>query len=208
MKKERITARQAKAMETKAKIYTTAEQLFRDHGFENVSVDAIVEKAGVAKGSFYVHFESKNALITSLIASYVDDLDLNYRSYLDSFPPSTRASEILLSLVGKIADILSETIGHERMKIAYETLLTRPVNSSPIIGYDRELYKMFNTLVERGIRQGEFQAVKSIDTIAKHCILAMRGLTYEWCIRYPDFNLKDAFLDHFAILLNGIKSID
>lgn len=205
MENLKLSSRKTKAMETKIKIFNTAEELFREHGFEKVSVDAIVEKAGVAKGSFYVHFESKNVLITSLIAGYVSDLDLNYRSYLASFPLSASASEILLSLGAKIADILANSIGHELMKIAYETLLTSPINSSPIIGYDRELYKIFNTLIDKGIQQGEFQSDRSSDTIAKHFVLCMRGITFEWCIRHPDFNLKHEFLNHFGILLIGIK---
>lgn len=206
MKKSMNTTRQIMAMETKAKIFLTAKQLFLERGFENVSVDTIVEKAGVAKGSFYVHFESKNALITSLIADIINSLDRNYRSYLQSFPPGTSSSEIFLSFADRIADILADTIGHEILKIAYETLLTHNVNTSPITTYDRELYKVFNELIEQGILQGEFQSEKSTDTIAKHCVLGMRGLTYEWCVRYPDFNLKEAYLNHFELLLYGIKN--
>jgi len=63
--------RKLKAIETRKKIYTSAEQLFKKHGFENVSVDSIVEMANVSKGSFYVHFDSKNALIGALIADHV-----------------------------------------------------------------------------------------------------------------------------------------
>jgi hypothetical protein len=34
----------------------------------------------------------------------------------------------------------------------------------------------------------------------------MRGLTYEWCMRYPDFDLKSQAITHFEVLLMGIKS--
>jgi len=84
--KEKTTSRKQKARETKKIIYASADQLFRKYGFEKVSVDSIVEMAGVSKGSFYVHFSSKNALIVALSVDYVKQLDLDYKNYLQSFP--------------------------------------------------------------------------------------------------------------------------
>ena len=203
--KKRVSSRQTKALDTRAKIYKSAEELFKEHQFDNVSVDAIVEKAGVAKGSFYVHFKSKDALIASLMADHVAKLDLNYRAYLESFPPGTPASEILIAIVGKIADIMTDYVGHDILKITYETLLSQTVNADSIMGYNRDLYKMFSAIIDKGMHQAEFRSDKSADTIARHCILAIRGLTFEWCIRYPDFNLKDEVQNHFILLLDGIK---
>ena len=40
----------------------TALRLFARHGFEAVSVDTIAEEAGVTRGAFYHHFDSKEAL--------------------------------------------------------------------------------------------------------------------------------------------------
>jgi hypothetical protein len=36
-------------------------------------------------------------------------------------------------------------------------------------------------------------------------MMAIRGITYEWCIRYPDFDYKEEALRHFEILLAGIR---
>lgn len=205
LKKEKISDRKIKAIETKKKIYESAYQLFKQYGIEKVSVDSIVEMAGVSKGAFYVHFESKYSLIAAIIADFVDRLDLDYKSYLQSFPDDMLASEILSSLAGKIAEILSGTIGYDLMKIAYEVLLSGTISPDIIAGYDRDLYKLFSDVISKGLQQGEFRTDMSPDTITKHCILAIRGLTYEWCIRYPDFDLKAQVLQHFEILLTGIK---
>lgn len=203
--KERMSDRKTKAIETKNKIYESAEQLFRKHGIEKVSVDSIVETAGVSKGAFYVHFESKYALIAAIIGDFIIKLDLDYKSYLQSFPANAPASDVLLSLVGKIAEILSGTIGNDLIKIAYEVLLSRKINTDIIAGYDRDIYKLLSDVISKGIQLGEFKTDLSPDTITKHCILAIRGLTYEWCIRYPEFDLKDQVQKHFEILLTGIK---
>ncbi len=205
MEKVKISKRTLKAAETKNKIYETAAQLFTKYGFEKVSVDSIVEMAGVSKGTFYVHFDSKDALIAALIADYVNNLDLDYKSYLDSFPPGTKASDILMSLAGKIADTIVGIVGYDVMRIIYEVQLTKTVNMDSVLGYNRELYKMFSHVISQGIQQGEFRTDIPAEAITKHCILALRGLTYEWCLRYPEFILKDQVLIHYEMLLSGIK---
>ncbi|MEL7564539.1 MAG: TetR family transcriptional regulator [Dehalobacterium sp.] len=204
MKKAKINQRKINANETKKKIYETAHQLFKEYGFENVSVDSIVEMAGVSKGTFYVHFDSKDALIVSLINDYVNEVDLDYKSHIESFPAETATSDIIISLVGKIADIITGTIGHKNMKNLYKAQITKTINTDSVISYNRELYKIFSNILSKGIVQGEFKTQLPVDTLTKHCIIALRGLTYEWCIRYPDFELKEQAVKHFQVLLNGI----
>lgn len=208
MKEEKMTNRQVKALETKKRIYASAEILFRQQGFEAVSIDAIVEHAGVSKGAFYVHFPSKNALISAQITDYVGNLDSDYLSYYRSIPAGTPAGDILLGVAGKITDIMISKIGHDLMKMTYGSLLSRKDDTVPIWGYGRDLYQLFEDIITRGIEQGEFRQDLAVDLVGKHCVLAMRGATYEWCIRYPDYDLQKEIQEHFQLLLDGIKVTD
>lgn len=204
MKKENGN-RKKQAVETKRKLYESAGQLFEKYNFDDVSVDAIVEAAGLSKGTFYVHFESKDALIASYLSDYVTGIDADYKTHLDSLPAGTGASGMLLSLIAKIADVLTGTIGYSRMRLVYKIQLTRSVDTEMVKGYSRELYKMFADVLDRGIERGEFSTDLPLDTLTKHFVMAIRGLSYEWCIRYPDLDLKEQALAHFQILLNGIR---
>ena len=78
---EKKNEKKEKAIETKNKIYEAAKELFKQYDYESVSVDSIVEVAGVSKGTFYVHFESKDALVILLMNDYVNLADLNYKSF-------------------------------------------------------------------------------------------------------------------------------
>ena len=49
-------------------LLTAAELLFLARGIEDVSIDDITRQAGVAKGSFYRYFASKEALVRALLA--------------------------------------------------------------------------------------------------------------------------------------------
>jgi AcrR family transcriptional regulator len=51
---------------TREKIVTAAMELFARKGFDKTTVDEIVARAGVAKGTFYLYFKSKDDLIKEL----------------------------------------------------------------------------------------------------------------------------------------------
>mgnify|MGYP001661463773 CR=1 FL=1 len=48
-----------KAKTTKKKIVSAAWKLFYEQGYDNTTVDDIVEESGTSKGSFYHYFEGK-----------------------------------------------------------------------------------------------------------------------------------------------------
>lgn len=53
--------------EKKEQIYKIAIEEFANYSYEKVSVTRIVEKAGIAKGSFYQYFENKKDLFMYII---------------------------------------------------------------------------------------------------------------------------------------------
>lgn len=205
MNKDKLTNRQKQSLETKNRLYKTAYELFKKYGFNNVSVDSIVEAAGVSKGTFYVHFESKSSLIYSLSADVVSSVDLDYKSFVESLPTGTKASDMLILLTDKISNTITKVIGYDLMKSTYEAQITRKIKIDESLKHTRVLYQVFNKIINIGIEQNEFNSKIPPEVITKQCIVAIRGLTYEWCIRYPDFDLQDEVKSHFNLLLQGIK---
>ena len=51
-------------------LIASAVEVFHTHGFNGCSVQDIVDAAGVPKGSFYNHFESKEALGVEVVRAY------------------------------------------------------------------------------------------------------------------------------------------
>ena len=205
MKTEKINGKKLQGAETKKKILISAAELFSEYGFEKVSVDSIIARAGISKGGFYVHFNSKDTLTAALIDEYVSKLDLSYAAYVKSFSEDAEASEVLLSLVGKIADVITDEIGYNLIRIAYRIQIDRKAPNGTLLSSNRDLNTVFSDLFRRGVRQGTFRAESDAKTVAEQFVTASRGFTYEWCIRYPEFHLKDELLRHFNLLLSGIK---
>jgi AcrR family transcriptional regulator len=205
MKKEKSTRRKEQGEATKKKIYETAQRLFVEHGVDNVTIDDIVTAVGVARGTFYVHFESKDALISALLSSRAVTVDADYEAFLKTLPEEMSCCDVLIALVGKICDVIEHGIGYETIKTVYKVQLTSAPHAQDASGYDRAVYRQLADVLRKGVSQGEFKALLPVEELSKHLVLALRGLTYEWCIRYPDFNFKEQALEHFKILLDGIK---
>lgn len=55
--------RQEQKAATARRIFAAAVTLFREQGFANTTVEQITRAAGVAKGTFFAHFASKEALL-------------------------------------------------------------------------------------------------------------------------------------------------
>jgi AcrR family transcriptional regulator len=55
---------------TRAKIVEGARVMFNRHGFEQVSIDDIMEHVGLTRGGFYNHFKSKDELYAEAVQSF------------------------------------------------------------------------------------------------------------------------------------------
>src|SRR5947208_16514542 len=51
-----------------------ARRVFASRGLPNATISDVTEAAGVAKGTFYLYFDSKEALLGALKQRFVDDL--------------------------------------------------------------------------------------------------------------------------------------
>jgi AcrR family transcriptional regulator len=56
----------------KGELIEAAEALFREQGYKQTSVNDIVKKVGVAQGTFYYYFDSKDAILNAVIEHYID----------------------------------------------------------------------------------------------------------------------------------------
>lgn len=56
--------------DTPTAIMDAAEELVLEHGLAGTTVDAVVDRAGVTKGTFFYHFDTKGELARALVERY------------------------------------------------------------------------------------------------------------------------------------------
>ncbi len=61
-------AQGARTARTRASLLASGRKLFAERPFDAVAIDDIVQEAGVAKGTFYNHFDDKDALLGAIVA--------------------------------------------------------------------------------------------------------------------------------------------
>ena len=205
MRQSKPDKRKVQGAETKRKLYGIADRLFSERGFYDVSIEDITDEAGVTKGAFYVHFASKDALISLLIEDYVSRSDTDYKAFLEGLPDDMPCASAMLALAGKIADTLSNSLGCDNMKKVYRMLMTESTDTEAVQEYGRDLYALVRGILEKGLERGEFTSPLSPEALSRHFVMALRGTAFEWCVRYPDYDLKEQVQDYFTILIDGVR---
>ncbi len=61
-------------LERRRQILTAAKIVFAEAGYHGASINAIVERAQIARGTFYLYFESKSAVFDSILDQALSDL--------------------------------------------------------------------------------------------------------------------------------------
>ena len=73
------------------RIVTTARDMFHQHGFRTVGVEAIAEAAGTNKMTLYRHFGSKDELIVECLKSVAAEAELQWRALAERHAGDPRA---------------------------------------------------------------------------------------------------------------------
>lgn len=74
--------------ENRRRILDAASSMFRDRGFDAVSVAEVMKAAGLTHGGFYGHFDSKDDLISQTLANALaaDGVEGgDFQAYIDSY---------------------------------------------------------------------------------------------------------------------------
>jgi AcrR family transcriptional regulator len=93
--------RQARSVETRARLLTAAAAVIAEQGIEGASVDAIAERAERTSGSLYGQFGSKDGLIVELLDA---SKDLVAESMFADIEAATSLDERLAALWRNFAD--------------------------------------------------------------------------------------------------------
>ena len=126
-----------------------AYEMFITKGYENTSIDAIIEKAGIAKGTFYYHFQSKDQMLEEVIGMMIDEQVLRARGVLESdLPIPQRIVGIISSIRPEqneqpIADVLhtpENLIMHEKVRTQIYEKVTPLLESVAIEGIDSGIF--------------------------------------------------------------------
>ena len=185
---------------TKGKIIKAAWDLFYEQGYDDTTVEEIIERSGTSKGSFYHYFEGKDALFESL--SYI--FDDEYSRLQDNMPEEQNAFDKLLYLNEKLFSMIENRIDIELLKRLYSTQLVTK-GEKHLLDSKRVYYKLLKKIVTEGQEKGELKEDMSVNEIVKLYAMCERALLYDWCLCNGEYSLKQYAKKTMPMFLKEIK---
>jgi AcrR family transcriptional regulator len=130
---------------TRERLLTAAQELIEEGGYSAASVIAIAERAGVAAGTLYRHFASKEQLFVEVFRSVCAREERAMRAAAASLPASASAVQRLET---ELASFAERALRNPRLAWA---LIAEPVD--PLVDAERLAYReRYAGVVAEGLR--------------------------------------------------------
>lgn len=137
--------------ERRNEIIDTAARLFGEKGYEKCSVNDILNAIGIAKGTFYHYFKSKEEVLDAVIDRTTEMIVERVRMVAENvaLAPEDKLLQVFMSM--KVENQMEEALLEEMHKSENALMHQKSLVSSV-----KALVPILTEVVEEGIRKGEF----------------------------------------------------
>ena len=190
---------QQRSEETHTRILESSVKLFSTRGFNAASVDDICAEAGISKGAFYHHFESKQALFLALLDGWLKIIDTAIEASKDKTAPET-----FMQMTEAFPYIFETAGDHLPMFMEFWLQASRDekIWQASIAPY-RRYHKYFTSLIKKGVEEGSFVNVDP--QIASRLIIsAAMGLLLQSLLDPKGANWEKVARESTNLLLNSL----
>ena len=169
---------------TKGKIISAAWELFYEQGYDDTTVEEIIERSGTSKGSFYHYFDGKDALLSSLSFLF----DEEYARLQQELDPDMDAWDKLLHLNRALFAMIDSRISMELLaRLLSSQLITK--GNKHLLDHDRLYFKYLRQIVREGQAREQITDALTANEIVKLYALTERSLMYDWCLCGGEYSL-------------------
>lgn len=180
------------------RILAAALRLFARQPYQAVTMDRVAEQAGVAKGTLYLYFSSKEALYLGILTDGLEGIAMRYQTSID---PGADVAERLRRAIGVAVQFYGEQPDFLRL-IATEEPRISAARNRLLEGWRERGYAFFSSLIDEGVRQGVFAAMDS-----RMAALAMLGGMRSVLLYYGDDRpVSDLGLEFSEFVLRGLSA--
>ena len=162
------------AQERKNEILDVAERLFCSKGFDNTSTNDILNEIGIARGTLYYHFKSKEDILDAMIERLTNQIVAKAaRIALDeSLPVLERLTRTILSLNvnNELGDMIMEQVHRPQ-----NALLHQKMEKSLLGSVNKLITKIAEDGISQGIVQTDYPA-EAVEMIMTYSYIAFDSM--------------------------------
>lgn len=192
-----------KRISTKSRIVKAAWNLFYKKGYEQTTVEDIINASRTSKGTFYHYFKGKESLLNSL--SYL--FDEKYEELSASIDPDMSAYDKLLYLNHELFYMIETSVDISLLAFLYSSQLVTKGKKS-LADSKRFYFKWITEILEDGLKSGEFKNTSTAKELMKIYAMYERAILYDWALYRGKYSLceySDRLLPHVLdTFVNGI----
>ncbi len=128
-------------------IVENATRLFAAKGYHGTTIDEIVQATGIAKGTFYIYFDSKEELLVEVIKRLIDDT----LSKIDRALEERDERDFIARIEAKGEEMLDLYLNQSELLYM---LLGETVGNPRLMAQLREVYEQLAGGIEEDLRKG------------------------------------------------------
>jgi AcrR family transcriptional regulator len=186
--------------DTRDQLIHAALVLFDTNGYPRTSVEDIVAKAKVTKGAFYHHFGSKEEVLEIIHNVYVESqIELCTRIISEDMNPREKLRELARATITN----WNQYRAHVSVYMQDRRFLTDQRKKN-VLEKRSEIDKLFNSIIEDGVRSGYFRTDVSPKLIT-FGIIGMYAWVINWWKPSGSLSLEQIADQYVDVLLDGLN---
>ena len=180
-------------------IIRIAAQLFSEKSYHDVTMDEVASKVGVAKGTIYLYFDSKERLYLEILEHGFEAIESLIEREIEKSDPAPEKLKKVLKLIFKF---YRQNLDVLRILSRDETHLIREHYEFTEHWRDRRI-KLYEKILEKGVREGSFRQINT-----KLTALIIFGLVRSVMFFYEtDKSAEETAEEVFSVVDKGILAI-
>lgn len=188
------------ADERKSEILHIANQLFNEKGYENTSISDILKEIGIAKGTLYYYFKSKEEIMNEIITQITENIfqQANLIAQDTGLTVPQKIINIILSLNIEDKDSGKEIIKHVNNP---ENILMHQKQIDSIV---KGITPIFTKVINEGIEKGMFNTPFPKESTEMILIYALNVFDNDKITSMEEFSEKiSAFIYNLERIFNA-----
>lgn len=188
--------------DTIERLYEAAIELIGEHGYTGTTVDEIVAHAGVAKGTFYYHFDSKLELVTAVIDDGLQRLAASFKHEAEGAQGS---EETLRALVRAELSYIQRYRAFSSFVMGEMWRVDRDWQNGVRV-LREEYVSVYAACLRDGVRDGSFRPDLDIETAASAVFGMVATVALSWLVFSPGKAFEEVEPGLYALALGAVRT--
>lgn len=181
------------------KLINISLALFKEKGYEKVTINEICAAAEVTKPTFYYHLKSKDDILITFYNEIAQDLTDCFLTVLSSNNHWEQFYMLFVSLINQ-----TTRLGADLVSQMHRINLQGSYGQFDLVGH---LSKFAAIIIERAQANGQIRAQGAPAELYRAAAYLFLGCEYTWCLKGGNLNWDIEFFEPLELLLDVDPSV-